>query len=119
MEYDLDMFDDSFLDDIEYETDYDDRDYDYDDDCEDIFATWLEYNIYGDRDSCVIHVSTNDNNDDGFPDASIESWELSFTGNERGSAIEQALKHTGVSRTGMSGCNVYVSLNGEEVYSDN
>ena len=60
-------------------------------------------------DEAIIHTETNDDNDDGYPDGHWESWTLSYP------SVEQALKHTGKCRVGVSGVIVTVTLDGEEV----
>jgi len=60
-------------------------------------------------DEAIVHTETNDDNDDGYPDGHWESWTLSYP------SVEQALKHTGKCRVGVSGVIVTVTLDGEEV----
>jgi len=70
-------------------------------------AAWQRYDISGNLTEAEIHCSTNDDNDDGFPDGEITSWiEEGFTG------IVAALKRTGVCRYGVSGVAVIVTVNG-------
>lgn len=57
----------------------------------------------------LVRVETNDDDDDGYPDGEWAAWEEKFD------TEYQALKHTGVSRVGISGVIVTVELNGRTV----
>lgn len=68
--------------------------------------------IRGDRETCVVHHSTNDDEDRGYPNK-YEEWEEHFDG------IVKALKNTGYSRFGVSGVEVGVFCNGVRVTKSN
>jgi len=53
--------------------------------------------------------TTNDNDDDGYPDGEWVSWESTF------GTADAAFKHAGKCRVGMSGVIVTVIHNGEEI----
>lgn len=74
-------------------------------------GAWFEEKIedYGPeagKSRYVVYGSTNDDWDRGYPTA-YGSWTLTFE------TLKEALKHTGVSRTGISGVDVRIYLNGE------
>lgn len=57
----------------------------------------------------TIHHETNDDDDDGYDDGHTEVWEDTVA------SVERALRITGVTRVGVSGVRVLVTLDGEEV----
>lgn len=72
--------------------------------------TWTEYGIFTEDDGTYsVYASTNDDNDDGYPDANVTEWRLSYPN------LEAALKITGKTRTGLYGQPVRVFLDGEKV----
>lgn len=73
-------------------------------------SVWAEYNIIENEDGrCIVEASTNDNNDDGYPDEEIVQWKMKF------SSLERALSITGKSRTGCIGTVVTVWHNGTKI----
>jgi hypothetical protein len=72
---------------------------------------WQTYEIFSEDEFGKIRVlaMTNDDDDDGYPDGTIERWWMEF------STVEQALKHCGKSRVGISGVRVTVFLDGREI----
>ena len=71
---------------------------------------WQTYDLFTAEDG-TIHgtASTNDDNDDGYPDADISRWEVSYRNRE------EMLKRTGGTHYGCSGVHVLVYLDGKEV----
>lgn len=73
--------------------------------------TWMRYDVFSGRadgqPGAEIRCSTNDDNDDGFPDGDIAEWTLKFD------TVEEALKHAGKTRRGFYGQPVTVTLDGE------
>lgn len=57
---------------------------------------------------CSVHESTNDDDDDGYPDGHVEEW--SYEGD-----LARELERHGKSRTGISGVKVSVYLDGEKL----
>ena len=57
---------------------------------------------------CVVHESTNDNDDDGYDDGEVVSWNYEDN-------IARALLRHGKSHVGISGVKVTVTLDGEEL----
>lgn len=57
----------------------------------------------------IVYATTNDDNDDGYPDGNWENWEMQFHN------LESALRFTGKCRVGISGVIVTVTLNGKEL----
>jgi hypothetical protein len=55
--------------------------------------------------------STNDDNDDGYPDGEIVHWQHTE------SKLDDAMRRAGVCRVGVSGVIVTVLLDGEEVHA--
>lgn len=81
---------------------------------DDTAETWSTFDIRSDGDpnlACPVRVfwSTNDDNDDGYPDEDIVSCEFSF------STVDAARKFTGVTRRGYYGQPVTVTLDGQEI----
>jgi hypothetical protein len=71
-------------------------------------AAWQRYDITGNDNEAEIYCSTNDDDDDGFPDGVVTEWiEEGFQ------SIGKALKRTGVCRYGISGVAVIVTVNGK------
>jgi len=74
------------------------------------FETWSEYRITElENGSCLVECSTNDNNDDGYPDNEVDMWKMHFK------SLEDAIEVTGRSRTGCIGTIVTVWHNGEKI----
>lgn len=70
-------------------------------------CAWQRYDITGNDTHAEIHCTTNDDDDDGYPDGEIQEWiEEGYKG------IAQALRVKGVSRFGVSGVAVIVTVNG-------
>lgn len=75
--------------------------------------TWSRYDIWSrggppDR-PVVVECASNDDDDDGHPDADSTHYTLHFR------TVEDALKQFGHSRVGFSGCEVTVRLDGVRV----
>lgn len=76
---------------------------------DDGLATWQTYDVVPDgAGGAHVHAATNDNLDTGYPSEFAE-WHLHFR------RLADALRHTGVCRTGVSGVRVTVTLNGERL----
>ncbi|MFI6512910.1 hypothetical protein ACIBCT_35375 [Streptosporangium sp. NPDC050855] len=74
---------------------------------------WSKYYILGDDEEAVLHWSTNDDGDTGYP-GTFASDSRSFHRREDATALQQAVRHAGGgSRQGI-GHNVHVYINGEE-----
>lgn len=72
-------------------------------------GAWFDYDIYdAGIDGIIVECSTNDNLDRGYP-SEYARW------TERYKTVEEALKRTGKSRTGVSGTIVTVRVNSVEV----
>lgn len=74
--------------------------------------TWTTYAIYTGQhavrgNTVLVHWSSNDDNDDGYPDDDIEHAEYRFPN------VEAAIKFTGRTRRGLYGQPVDVTLDGE------
>jgi hypothetical protein len=80
---------------------------------EDDNAAWHESKIVGgpDDEIVLVHESTNDDYDYGYA-SKFAHWTSEFRTKDGVSALERAIKHTGVSRHGV-GCEVRVLLNGQ------
>ena len=59
--------------------------------------------------SVMVYETTNDDDDDGFPDGEWKEWESSFKN------VEAAMKYAGKCRIGFLGTIVTVTLNGKEL----
>ena len=71
---------------------------------------WQRYDLYTQPDGTIRgEASTNDDNDDGYPDGTVDRWPLKFQNRE------DALKHFGTCRFGISGIEVEVTLDGERI----
>lgn len=72
---------------------------------------WQRYDLHTLPDGRSIggSTSTNDDNDDGYPDLTIETWSVVFRDRA------DMLQRTGGSHVGCSGINVTVFLDGVEV----
>ena len=72
--------------------------------------TWQRYDLCTCTDGTITGVTaTNDNDDDGYPDNDVESWEVRYRNRE------EMIKRTGGSHIGCSGISVTVYLDGREV----
>jgi len=72
--------------------------------------TWSHYRITEFEDgSCLVECSTNDDNDDGYPDREVVRW------NVHPKSLEVALELTGKSRVGCIGTVVTVWHNGIKI----
>lgn len=74
-------------------------------------TAFTAYAIWGDEESCVAYVFTNDNLDTGYPGEWAE-WTVKFLARNARSALDLALEHTGVTRRTWGGvvsvyCNGY------------
>ena len=73
-------------------------------------SAWHTYDLYSNDDGTIEGESTtNDDNDDGYSDGTIEQWHVKFANRE------EMLKRTGGSHYGCSGIKVQVYLDGREV----
>jgi hypothetical protein len=71
-------------------------------------ATWTEFHVWPmDVDRVEVRMTTNDDNDDGFPDAEVASITLRFPD------LRSALQHTGSTRRGFYGQPVRVYVEGK------
>ena len=76
---------------------------------------WMYITIDGDAASARMHTVTNDNFDRGYP-SDHASWTDNYRATEyHPDALALACKHAGVSRVGISGITVEVTVNGERV----
>jgi hypothetical protein len=79
----------------------------------DTSPTWMRYDVFqrvmfaSGPEGWIVKAATNDDNDDGWPDGHIETWEFQFP------TLEAALDHTGVTRRGFYGHPVEVYLYGD------
>ncbi|WP_188187548.1 hypothetical protein [Nonomuraea sp. SYSU D8015] len=74
---------------------------------------WSTYHIHGTDDAAEMHWATNDDEDTGYPGVHAQDT-YRFQRNERGTAIQQAVRQAGGgSRQGV-GHKVSVFINGEE-----
>src|SRR5262245_19897008 len=64
--------------------------------------------VSAENDNVSVTETTNDDDDDGLPDGHWETWRYRST-------RENALKHAGKCRVGISGVIVTVTLDGKEV----
>lgn len=73
--------------------------------------TWTEYRIETREKGkkYVIDWSTNDDNDDGWPDAEVTRDQYTFA------SLDRALNFTGKSRRGCGGAEVEVYLDGKKI----
>lgn len=71
-------------------------------------SVFFRYDIWEHGDKVIVYESTNDNLDTGYP-SEYASWTTRFKN------TEDALKHTGKSRTGIFGSEVTVTLNGNKI----
>jgi len=75
-----------------------------------ITETWHIYDLCTLEDGTIRGTSsTNDDNDDGYPDRETSSWTVSYKNRE------EMLKRTGGCHYGISGIHVMVYLDGQEV----
>ena len=71
-------------------------------------GAWMTYDVVDDGlGGANVHCATNDNLDLGYP-SQTDAWTLHFK------RVEDALRHAGFSRVGVSGVKVTVTYNGEE-----
>lgn len=70
------------------------------------------YEIEGEGNQWCVVCETNDDDDDGYPDGMVHP--VRWVEHNYGSVM-QALKRTGVSRFGISGVAVIVTVNGQNV----
>ncbi len=74
---------------------------------------WQRYELYTDNEGEIRGVcSTNDNDDDGYPDGAIEQWEVHYR------TYGEMLQRTGGMHYGCSGIKVEVYLDGCGVQYD-
>lgn len=72
--------------------------------------TWTIYDIITNSDgSARVEWATNDDDDDGLPDREIARASWNFK------SVEEAKRFSGASRTGCSGCEVTVRLDGNKI----
>lgn len=77
-------------------------------------AAWERVDIVtdGDGQGCTAYVETNDDNDDGYNDGHVESWERHFK------TVKEALHRYGHGQSewfGISGVHCTVTVDGESV----
>lgn len=73
-------------------------------------SAWQTYDLYSQPNGTITGVTeTNDDNDDGFPDPTIETWDVSYKSHE------EMMRRTGGTHVGCSGIAVTVYLDGAEV----
>jgi len=58
-----------------------------------------------------VHHTTNDDNDDGYDDGEVTTWDIDWPGPD---GFEKACKQAGTSRVGISGVVVSVFVDGEK-----
>ena len=61
--------------------------------------------------AALVRHTTNDDNDDGYDDGEVTTWELDWPGPD---GLAKALKQAGTSRVGISGVVVSVYVDGEK-----
>ena len=72
--------------------------------------TWMRYDLYQQTNGTINgQASTNDDNDDGYPDNDVAVWDVSYKN------YDDMLKTTGGTHTGLYGQPVEVFLNGKAV----
>jgi hypothetical protein len=72
---------------------------------------YQDYDVEENEDgTATVYCATNDDDDDGHVDCTRVTWELHFK------SMAEALKYTGITRVGVSGIIVTVSIEGSGVY---
>jgi hypothetical protein len=77
-----------------------------------LVSTWMRYDLRRNPDGSLhADESTNDNDDDGYPDGEVASWLAHY------SSWQSAQKSLGVSYVGPVGCQVTITIDGQLVTS--
>lgn len=73
-----------------------------------------EYDIVDYGGWCMVYCWTNDDEDTGYPSRSSQ-WSVTFSDSPEGKGLDKAKAYAGVSRIGVSGVRVIVTLDGEVI----